>query len=223
MLRFALPAILLTLSVSSRAAAFNEAGHMIVAKMVYDQLSEPQRDAIFAILQQHPHRDDHFATERPPEVSEREWFFLRSATWCDFVRPPRGTPPAAVAADRIWKFHHGPWHYVNFPYPRGEPAPATLPAALHSTESGYSDGLLQLPVAIEIVKGTTTVDPGQVAGISDAENRAVRFCWLMHLLGDLHQPLHVTALIDPVLPGEHDDQGGNLFTVRLTPTGTGQK
>src|SRR5262245_15443989 len=222
--RFASPAILIAvLGLCSQASAFNEAGHMIVAKMVYDQLSEAQQNAIFAVLQQHPHRAEHFETERPTDVSEKEWFFLRSATWSDFVRPPRGTPPSAVPLHPIWKYHRGPWHYINFPYQRGEPVPATLPAALHAAEADHTDVLLQIPVAIEIVKGTTTVDPGRISGTTDAQNRAVRFCWLMHLLGDLHQPLHVTALLDPVLPGEHDDQGGNLFTVRLTPDGIGSK
>jgi hypothetical protein len=101
----------------------------------------------------------------------------------------------------------------------------TLPTALHVTEPNYTDILLQIPISVEVTTGTTTVDSGRQAGISDAQNRAVRLCWLLHLLGDVHQPLHVTALIDTtLLPGSsHDDQGGNLFTIRLTANGPGSK
>ena len=41
-----------------------------------------------------------------------------------------------------------------------------------------------------------------------AEAKAVAYCWLMHLVGDIHQPLHFTALFsqDRFPQG---DRGGN--------------
>ena len=52
----------------------------------------------------------------------------------------------------------------------------------------------------------------QFRTLSDAE-RAVALCWLLHLLGDLHQPLHTTQLIAPGYLAA-GDRGGNEIGVR---------
>jgi hypothetical protein len=43
------------------------------------------------------------------------------------------------------------------------------------------------------------------------EAKAIYLCWLLHLIGDLHQPLHAAALVSEDHP--KGDQGGNLFLV----------
>ncbi len=59
------------------------------------------------------------------------------------------------------------------------------------------------------------------ADVADAA-RAVALTWLCHLVGDLHQPLHGTALIaskdtfDPPLDPPAGDRGGNLILVKAT-------
>jgi len=50
---------------------------------------------------------------------------------------------------------------------------------------------------------------------TDAQ-KAVAISWLEHLIGDIHQPLHASALVTDANP--KGDQGGNLFL--LTPQGT---
>lgn len=52
----------------------------------------------------------------------------------------------------------------------------------------------------------------------NSEQRAVHFCWLMHLVGDIHQPLHCTAMFTEQFPA--GDRGGNLALVRI---GRGKK
>jgi hypothetical protein len=47
----------------------------------------------------------------------------------------------------------------------------------------------------------------------DDREKAVYLCWLFHLVGDIHQPLHTTALFSEVFP--HGDKGGNLVYIRL--------
>ena len=49
----------------------------------------------------------------------------------------------------------------------------------------------------------------------DAE-KAVAIAWMLHLAGDIHQPLHNSARVTKTEP--KGDQGGNLFF--LTPEGT---
>jgi hypothetical protein len=53
------------------------------------------------------------------------------------------------------------------------------------------------------------------ASAPDAE-KAIALAWVMHLIGDLHQPLHTSARVTDLEP--KGDQGGNTFL--LTPKDT---
>jgi hypothetical protein len=70
----------------------------------------------------------------------------------------------------------------------------------------------------DIAKGLIAADPGQVAGTTEAQNRAVRVAWIFHLVGDLHQPMHAVALVNPELfPGPNfGDNGGNFVMIKTT-------
>src|SRR5262245_37454665 len=72
------------------AFAWNDRGHMIVARIAYQRLNDADRAKIHKILKQHPHYESYLAKDRPEEASEEEWVFVRAATWCDNIRPPRG-------------------------------------------------------------------------------------------------------------------------------------
>lgn len=47
--------------------------------------------------------------------------------------------------------------------------------------------------------------------------------WLIHLVGDINQPLHCAALINSVYPAPESDRGGNLFFVKASRTSAPQK
>jgi len=49
-----------------------------------------------------------------------------------------------------------------------------------------------------------------------ADQRAIALCWLIHLVGDIHQPLHTVSLFNDQFP--KGDRGGNSFWIR--PKGT---
>lgn len=46
----------------------------------------------------------------------------------------------------------------------------------------------------------------------DVETRAVSLCWMFHLIGDVHQPLHAVALFSKTYP--KGDRGGTLQYIR---------
>ena len=48
-----------------------------------------------------------------------------------------------------------------------------------------------------------------------ADQRAIALAWLLHLVGDVHQPLHTVQLFTREYP--HGDRGGNEVCVRLAP------
>ncbi len=196
--------------------AWNEAGHLTIARIAWERLNDSQRDRVVRLLRPHPHCRELLLKNRPDEVTEAEWMFLRAATWSDQVRPPKSLPKETVATHPIHKFHRGPWHYVNYPYRAGQ-SESGLPEHPIPGEGLHPTNILdQLELSMNLLTGETANDPGRVEGLTDAQNNAVRLCWLFHLVGDLHQPLHVVMLIDEdkFPKGAHGDLGGNLIGIR---------
>ena len=98
-------AVAVVISLGRSAAAFNELGHYVIAKLAYDQLSQAQQQAICDILKDHPHYAEYLAANVPPGVTADEWAFLRAATWSDWIR-----------RNHAGDYHKSEWHYINFPY-----------------------------------------------------------------------------------------------------------
>lgn len=198
------------------ALAWNDAGHLIVARIAWERLNDSQREKVVKLLRQHPHRDELLLKNRPDDATEAEWMFIRAAVWSDHIRPPRSLVRDQIATHPIHKFHRGPWHYVNYPYKAGQHESA-LPAQPLVGEGPNPTNILdQLDLTMKVLQGEAATDPGRVDGVTDDQNKAVRLCWLFHLIGDLHQPLHAVTLVDEQKfpTGAHSDLGGNLICIR---------
>ena len=202
----------LLIALCAPAQAWNDAGHMVVARIAWLRLTESQREAVFARMKAHPHFETSLTSNRPSHATDAEWAFLRASTWSDYIRPPRTMSKETAAEHPKHKFHRGVWHYVNFPYHAGQKESA-LPREALPNETNI---IPQIEQSLDVLTGKTKHDPGAVAGLSAEANAAVRICWLFHLVGDLHQPMHAVALVDAKLfpAGDHGDQGGNLLAIR---------
>jgi hypothetical protein len=99
------------------------------------------------------------------------------SNWPDFVR-----------SDSNWN-HASPWHYVDLPG--------------HISRDSFLIGLRRLPG-----KTLYTQIPAMMEQLKNKslpiEQRRSALYFLVHLAGDLHQPLHV---------GRHEDAGGNKIVV----------
>jgi hypothetical protein len=197
MKRFSLPALVVAVLISTagRALAWNSVGHMAVSKLAYEQLDDKSRLALFEILKSHPHYKEFLAVGRPADTSEVEWAVLRCSFWPDWVRPRRKD------AREVSKYHRGEEHYVNIPLidPKDEKAFAgktlidpDLPNIVTALKQRAND-----------IK-TKTVSP---------EDRAVALCWLFHLVGDIHQPMHNVAYFSSDPAFARGDLGGNKFGI----------
>lgn len=96
--------------------------------------------------------------------------------------------PDFIKSDSTWNYA-SPWHYVDLPG--------------HITKDSFVTGLKKLPG-----KNLYTQIPAMMKEISDQslpiEKRRTALYFLIHLVGDLHQPLHV---------GRDEDAGGNKIVV----------
>jgi hypothetical protein len=178
-----------TLYLAVPAQAWNVTGHRVVAAIAYDRLTPQARAQVDALLQKHPD----FAA-----LSGRE-AFLAASVWPDRIKGDGrfydDTRPDAQPTTLLAGFpsmaRHTNWHYIDIPFSQdGTPLkPAKSPNALDQLQ--------------RILK---------ILGPADAE-ASYDLPWLIHLTGDVHQPLHGTSRFSRSQPD--GDQGGNLVFVTL--------
>ena len=200
---FALAGLALAL-VPARAPAWNSVGHLAVAKLAYDQLGDGEKLKLYGILKSHPHFEMFLAAGRPAGVEEAEWVILRAAIWSDWVRPrdkdPRG--PAAT------KYNRPEDHYVNVPLIDPKDADALAGKTLVNPDT--------MNIVSALKQRCNEVRLKNVA----AEDKAVAVCWIFHLVGDIHQPMHNVAYFSSAPAFKDGDLGGNKFAIRVNGRGT---
>jgi hypothetical protein len=188
-------ALSVLLSSLTPAFAWNAKGHMTVALLAYRKLTDRQKAEIDQLLRAHPHYKTLLADEVPTGVNEAEWAFMRAAVWPDLVRPDK----ERQKPEDVTKYHNGPWHYINVPYiPESERA--------RLGESTFRPNPVNVIVALrecQNVLESKTATP---------EEKAIHLAWLLHLVGDVHQPMHCVALVTHRFP--EGDRGGNDVGVR---------
>ncbi len=176
-----------------RAMAWNKAGHMVSGAIAYRELESSDAQAlarVLDLLRRHPEYETRWAAqlEQPyiPAAERDLYLFMLAARWADDVRNDE-------------KFDEPTWHYVNLPFkPDGQPASVqTRDPADVNILSAFGDSL-------------ETVRRNPAAG-----ERAVALCWLFHLVGDVHQPLHTAILFSDDFP--EGDRGGTWFYIRARP------
>ncbi|MEY2428597.1 MAG: hypothetical protein QOJ40_1482, partial [Verrucomicrobiota bacterium] len=97
-------------------------------------------------------------------------------------------------------YDHPHWHYINYPLkpPRFPFEPGASPTN-------------------DILYGISQAEKGISARHESDESRAVYLSWLIHLIGDLHQPLHCSTLRNEKFP--EGDKGGNDFFIKPAEQG----
>ncbi len=167
--------------VSPLAQAWNAAGHRLVAGIAWQQLSPASREFVAAALANHP---DHARWADKARSSDPVDIFAEAATWPDDIRnDPRfhdeeretATAPLPGFPDMA---RHKRWHYVDL-----------------DEHGKVSDGEVdrQIERLDRLLRST-------------AKNDRISYLlpWLLHLVADIHQPLHV---------GRHGDEGGNAVEI----------
>jgi hypothetical protein len=155
---------------------------------VWDELTPPARAKATEILKAHPRYTADLLQGVPQNSSEEEtarYALAAAATWPDLVRQ-QSHPMHFVAS-------HPNWHYIDIPYEVGG---QTAPTPPPQRDAGPRDIVEAL---------TKNADDLRSADVT-AANRAIALCWVLHLGGDIHQPLHAATMVSPQFP--KGDQGG---------------
>ena len=178
--------------------AWDDAGHNTTAYIAWSQMSPQARERAFKILMSAPEDADlsvfYLQDSRSADIKKRELFMI-AATWADIVRDRK-------FKNRFEKYHRSNWHYDDTFWTFENGQVKILP-------NPNEDGGKAVEKLVEFDKALKD------AAVSD-EEKAIALAWILHLGGDIHQPLHTSARITELEP--KGDHGGNLFS--LTPKDT---
>lgn len=166
------------------ARAWDALGHEVIARIAWEHMKPETRAKAVALLRSAPPDADLANLS----ADGRE-LFQRAATWPDIVRDE-------AFPERREKYHHSSWHYTNYFWELDETGRPRDVDRLRPQDVNIVERLQALERSV--------ADPGR-----DASLRAVDLAWLLHLGGDIHQPLHASARVTATEP--EGDRGGNLF------------
>lgn len=190
MTRLTTAVIAVLLLAAQPAAAWHESGHMALTLIAYRQLDDGQKKKVQDILGEHPHFKEYLTADRPADADKGEWAVMRASVWPDWIR------------QKHTEFHRSTHHYVNLPVKRTDGATDDQLKAIDATVAGLKEPdkggalLAEMPRRVK-----------EVGSAEKAADRAVALCWVLHMAGDIHQPLHAATFLTK--DSTRGDRGGN--------------
>jgi hypothetical protein len=181
--------------------AWGAIGHMTVAYVAYQELTPATKSRVRDLLKLNP---DYANWERqvPAGASAADhdqMIFMIAATWADDIKgdskysddgPDPNTPDGVSSSQNLGYtdlFRHRYWHFVDTPYYIGG-------------TSGYSTPTPNAQTQIAAFRAV-------LASTQSEDLKSYDLVWLLHLIGDVHQPLHATTRVSPAVA--KGDAGGN--------------
>ncbi|HEX5802304.1 MAG TPA: S1/P1 nuclease [Azospira sp.] len=178
--------VLLLLAASAPALAWNAAGHRLSAAIAWREMAPATRAAVGKLLAAHPEHPRWLARGKEADIDYAA--FLAASTWADDIKRDRrfydeGTPPSAAQAGYPEMARHRHWHHADQPLDgRGRGGDGELDRRLPQLMRTLGDRQ------------------------ASASARSYALPWLIHLVADAHQPLHVVSRYDAT---GNSDRGGN--------------
>jgi hypothetical protein len=201
------------LGAAAPALAWNDFGHMTVAYLAYKKLNPHTKERADQLLKLNPSYQE-WLSKIGSDTSEADrdtQVFMLASTWPDTIKGDKtyqsdgsqhGFRPEGEAASQNIGYSdhllHKYWHFVDqpFTYDHTKLPPPIVPNAL--TEMAAFRAVL--------------------ASDSPDDLKSYDLVWLMHIVGDVHQPLHCVTRVSQDHP--YGDSGGN--DVKLKGAGDSQ-
>jgi hypothetical protein len=187
--------VLFLTSPVNQALTWWDEGHMQIAYVAYQRLNAPVKDKVDALLKLNADYSS-WTAGAPDAETARAYAFVHAATWADDIKMKNGYvtdradgPDAGKNIGYVDKNRHPYWHFKDLMFsPDGTPLATPDPV----------DAVTQLNLMIAALPASS--------GASD-DVRSYDLVWMLHLIGDLHQPLHAVQRHTAQIPA--GDRGGN--------------
>ena len=203
-------ALLIAASFAALAApvyAWDDFGHMAVSYLAYQKLTPATRARANALLKLNPYYD-RWAAAVPAGLDKDMVIFMLASLWADEIKSdpaytsdgsgggnrPDGSPDAKRNSGYDDHLMHKYRHFID------------LPISTDGTPTASYD--IPTPNA----QNTIAVFRAVLASNADDPKKSYDLTWLLHLVGDIHQPLHACTRLSSALPT--GDDGGNKVTLR---------
>ena len=196
---------IVTIASAQRAAGWDGTGHEAVAAIAWDNMKPATQAKVSKILG--AAQKDDCLQELSSGTNARE-FFIRAATWPDVVRP--NNRPGHPDTRTCTKFHDRDAHFFDHFWSgvsesKGQDAPHDVTVV--PTDPPTTDAVKRLEEFRPLVACTKT--PCQATPAERAHDLA----WMLHLVGDINQPLHNAARVTTEPKEDEGDHGGNFFLI----------
>ena len=199
--------LLITVGTANQALAWNDRGHMTVAYIAYKKLKPAKRDRVDALLKMNPKYSEWEATihQQIPNATQKDknlLIFMIASTWADQIKRdkaytsdgsdrgnrPDGSPDPTRNTGYDDTLMHKYWHFIDTPFSTDGTALPSIP----------SPNIQERIALIRHVLASESADSLKSYDLS----------WLLHLVGDVHQPLHCSTRVSSADP--EGDAGGNF-------------
>lgn len=184
------------------ALAWNDFGHMSVAFVAYKHLTPKTKARVNALLKLNPYYET-WISQIPQSGTQDDKdaeIFMLAATWPDLIKKdPAYTSDGSSDGNRPegpeakqnlgYKDHlmHKYWHFYDLPFSVGKTKTPKIPSPNAQTE-------------IAVCRKT-------LASKASDELKSYDLSWLLHIVGDVHQPMHCATRVSHDAP--FGDNGGN--------------
>ncbi len=192
---------------SSSAWSWNDRGHMLVAAVAWNNMEPETRARASELIKLNPHFD--ILSEGTKKSNRDQVAFIRAATWPDLIKQfgkkpqdagpddyidhgndPKGSPDPNRNIGYEDKFLHKYWHFVDLPFSVD---------GSRLAQPAKPNALTRIVLHRDTIASTE----------ADDDVKSYDLVWLLHIIGDVHQPLHATSRFTANEP----DAGGNLVNV----------
>lgn len=190
--------------------AWDSVGHRLSASIAAHYLSDESKAELLRILQQHPRYQQDFLEQMPTSIIRSNdddrfnWLLGQAAFWPDIAR---GLPETERG-----KYNRANWHYIDGTWLRGQAniqGNTYIGVAPFDDINGQSAQAIRNEASADNVMNALDYNTALLANSqTPIQQRAVALCWVLHLVADIHQPLHVGSLYS-ANRFSRGDRGGN--------------
>jgi hypothetical protein len=183
--------------------AWDSYGHMEVACVAYQHLSPQAKTRVDELIQLNPnyHEWSGWVPARTKTADKQLMLFMIAATWPDEIKStagysndgshngdrPDGSPDPTGNTGYTDMLRHKYWHFIDKPF--------------------ATDGTSLPPIPNPNAQERIALFRGVLGSSSGDPLKSYDLVWLLHLVGDVHQPLHCTTRVSAT--DTAGDNGGN--------------